>query len=357
MQHFKEVTLGGADSGRIERSADSRESRQILFSVLAIICVLIIGTAGFLLIEGWPLLDAFYMTVITLSTVGFGEVHPLSMYGRLFAIALIFLGVGLVAFVLPTLASKLIEQQLVWFFKGKNMQSKVDKLAEHTIFCGYGKLCAITVEQFRNEDANLVIIERSPSKAALARAEGLLVVEGDASLDEVLIAAGIHRAKRLVSLLPKDSENLYVIMTSKELNPKLLLLSRAEDQVGEKRLLRAGASRIFSPYRLAGTKIANGLIRPYVTDFLDLASTGSGQQLTIEELKIPVGSPLVGVALKDSGIRQKGNIIVAAMISPQGEMSVNPSGETILEEESTLIGVGQKSDFEVLGEIVTGGKV
>ena len=292
------------------------------------------------------------MTVIMLSTVGFQEVHPLSDLGREFAIVLIFMGVGLAMAVLPRLAGLILERQMLWIFKHGDEQRMIDKLTEHTILCGYGKLCHVVAGELREGGVNFVIIDKSEALADEARQSGLLVIKGDATTDATLMAAGIKEATRLVTLMPSQSDNLYTIMTARELNPNLYVISRAEDESGERRLIQAGANRIISPYRLGGQKIATGLLKPHVTEFLDLATDKSGSGLCIEELKVAQGSPLAGLTLEQSALRQKTNVMIAAVIAKGGTMSINPGGDTLIEVGTTLIGLGKKSDFAALENLM-----
>jgi len=334
--------------------ANTREWYELLLSLFAIVTVLAFGTYGYHLLEGWSLFDSLYMTTITLSTVGFMEVHPMSQAGRAFTIGLIFVGVG-VAMGLLTLAARIvIEHQITWIFERGNMQQHIDKLREHTIFCGYGRLSRFAIEKLVEGNMPIVVIDKNEEKINDAIADGHLAIHGDAAMDEVLLQAGVDRANRLVSLLATDSDNLYVILTSKELNPSLFILSRSEDELGERRLKRAGADRIISPYRVGGSKIAEGLMRPHVTEFLDIAASSGAGELEIEEILIPNDSPVQGMTLKGSNIRQKTNIIVAAIIPPSGKMVFNPSGETLIESGSTLIGMGLRSDFRELERLLLG---
>lgn len=332
----------------------SQLNREIAVLLFAIVLLIAFGTTGFMLIEGWDLLDSVYMTVTTVATVGFGEVHQLSDAGRVFTILLIILGVGLFAFVLTTLSSKIIQKQLVWVLRHRKMNDAIDKLEKHTIICGYGRLSRIAAKALQEAKHPFVIVDKDEGRVSEARDSGYLAMNGDATLDETLLSAGVKRAERLVCLMPKDADNLYVILTSRELSPNLFILSRAEDDAGEKRLQRAGANRIVAPYRVGGQKIVDGLLRPYVTDFIDLAAPSSGVDLQIEQIRVPSQSPLASKSLKDSGLRQKTNVIIAAIISQNGEMHFNPSGDTMIEAGVTLIGMGSKRDFVELEKMVIG---
>lgn len=329
---------------------------ELTLPLIAIFLVTLFGVVGYMLIEGWSFLDALYMTVITFATIGYGETHPLSQSGRLFTIVLIVIGLGVVAVIFTAITQKIVQRQFVLVFNQKKMFDAINKLRGHTIICGYGRLARIAAAELKRADTPLVLIERDPTRAAEARSSGYLVVEGDATIEDVLLTAGLQRAESVVSLLPKDSDNLYVILTSREIGPDLYILSRAEDEAGEKRLRRAGASRLMSPYRIGGHKIAEGLLRPHVTDFLDLASAGSHSHFQIEEIQIPNQSPLIGVSLRDAELRKKTNVIVAAIISKIGEMSFNPAGDTIIEGGATFIALGKRPELTLLENLLVGGR-
>lgn len=317
-------------------------NREILLPILAIAAIVVVGTIGYHLIEGWSYFDSLYMTIITLSTVGFGELKELSQEGRIFTIFLIIVGVGVVTVLVTSFASKLIEKQFDWIVGRRKMRNRLKKVSGHTVVCGYGRLSQIACEDLKTH-CELVIIEQDERLVEIAQSEGFLIIRGDATAEDVLLDAGVSRAAKLVSLLPKDSDNLYAVLTSRELNSDLYILTRAEDAQGEVRLRRAGADRIIAPYRAAGRKVSDALMRPHVADFLELAA--SGADLQIEEIKISADSPLSGCSLQESNLRQKTNIIIVAIISSGGETIFNPSGSTIIEPDSMLIGLGQRGDF------------
>jgi len=340
------------DTSLLSKGKESHKLYELILSLFAIFTVLLAGTLGYILIEGWHWFDALYMTVITLTTVGFGEVHPLSEHGRLFTIVIMLLGVGVAMLVLTTLAKIALEQQIFWIFERKGMQKLIDSLSKHTIVCGYGRLSNVAVQRLAEHGTPLVVVDVKEDRILAAENSGYLAVQGDAAEEEVLLRAGVKRASRLVSLLPKDSDNLYVILTAKELNPDIFIVSHAEDDVGEKRMRQAGAQRIISPYRVGGNKVAEGLLRPHVTEFLDIAATGADGDLMIEEILIPEKSPMDGRTLQESELRQKTNIIVAAVISKAGSMKFNPSGDTLIESGATLIGMGHRRDFGALEKLL-----
>ncbi len=325
-----------------------------------LLCILLalvfgFGTLGYMFLEGWSAFDSFYMTVITLATIGYGESHPLSMAGRAFTIVLIFLGLGIFTVLVGSVSRAVLEGQFNRIFdRSRKMRERVDQLVNHTIFCGFSRLSRIAAAELRRAGEEIVVIEADEARGREAEQAGFLVIYGDATLDESLTSAGVARAKRLVTLLPRDSDNVYVTLTARELNTALYVVSRAEDEVGEKRLKRAGVNRIVSAYRIAARKLADGLMRPYITDFFDIAGTGTAGW-KIEEIKIPVTSAICGKTLRDLALRQTANVSIAAIISPDGKFQLNPQGDTTLVAESTLIAVGWQSDIQALEVLVVGG--
>lgn len=329
--------------------------RELRIPILVILGVTAFGVVGYWWIEGWNIFDALYMTVITLSTTGFLEVHEMSHSGRVFTMLLLFLGVAVVAGVFTTLTQKVIQRQFSVEFQRKRIMDAIHKVSDHAIVCGYGRLARVVSERLRRGGMPVVVIEKDELRAQQALEAGHLVLQEDASNEEVLLKAGVTKAMHLISLLPKDADNLYVILTSRELAPHIDILSRAEDETGEKRLKRAGANRVISPYRVGGQKIADGILKPHVSHFLDLAFSGSEQGLEIEQIRIPDASPLNGMTLQDAAFRQRANVIIAAIINAGGEMVFNPAGNTAIEAGTTFIALGTKDALGQLESILLQG--
>jgi voltage-gated potassium channel len=335
------------------RSATRRQ--ELVFYGAVVLGVLLCGTLGYTIIEGWHPFDAFYMTVITLATIGYGETHPLTTGGRVFTILLIFVGVGLGTVVLGAVGRTIIEGQLLRVFdRSKRMREQLEVVKDHYIFCGFSRLSRMAINELRSTDVPLVVIEADETRAREAEQQGILVVHGNATVDESLVQAGIARATKLITLLPRDSDNLYVILTARELNPSLYIVSRAEDELGEKRLKRAGVDKLISAYRLAARKLTDGLLRPYVTDFFEIATAGK-DGYKIEQITVGRDSPVCGKNLGELSLRQRANVGIAAVVSPDGKLELAPSGDTVLDAESTLIAIGLKTDIAVLEGIVLNG--
>lgn len=354
MTQFKPIPTIQNEPG-ISHNRTSLQSRQrFAIYTLLVIFIFAFGTAGYTLIEGWHPFDAFYMTVITLATIGYGEIHDLSVWGRAFTIILIFVGLGVGTIALGSLWQSVVEGQLNRLFDRRHkVQERLKETKNHTIFCGFSRLGKFAAEELRRSGSEVVVIENNEVRALDAEALGFLVVRGDATLDDTLLLAGLPRAKRLISLLPRDSDNLYVILTAREVSPSLFIVSRAEDDVGEKRLKRAGVNRLVSTYSLAARKLADGLLRPNVTDFFETAGTGR-DGWKMEEIRIPNDSQVIGKTLKDLSLRQTAKVGISAVISPEGNLEINPSGDTALFAGSTLIAIGWKQDITALEKLILG---
>jgi voltage-gated potassium channel len=327
---------------------DSPRRPSVALYLAGVAAIFFFGSAGYSLIEGWSLFDSFYMTVITLATIGYGETHPLTTSGRAFTILLIFIGLGLGTVLLGSAWQSLVEAQLNRMFdRRRKMLDRIEKLAGHTIFCGYSRLGKQAAIELSYSGVQVVVIETSDVRAADAEDAGFLVVRGDATLEETMRAAGIERANRIVSLLPRDSDNLYVILTAREISSSIHIVARSEDEVGEKRLRRAGADQLISTFSLAARKLADGLLRPQITEFFEVAGTGK-DGWKIEEIRIPPTSPVCGQSLKQLSLRQTAKVGIAAVVSQSGELEINPDGATLLEAGSVLIAIGWKRDLETL---------
>jgi len=320
--------------------------RRIIYSFCLIALVISFGTFGYIAIEGWDFLDSLYMTIITLTTVGFKEVHDLSFNGKLFTIILIIGGVGTVLYSLSTGAKFVLEGELQEIFGRKRLEKKLNDLKDHYIVCGYGRMGKIIARELKHERLDFVVIEKSGG--ILDDKADFLVIEGDATKDELLKKAGIERAKCLISVLPTDAENLYVVLSARGLKPDLLIVARAGEEGSEKKLLRAGADRVVSPYHIGGLRMAHTVLKPAVVDFIEFATKSGNIDLQIEEITIMEGSGLVGLTLDQCGIGRDLGIIIVAIKKQSGEMKFNPNHLSILSAGDTLIAVGETTKLEIL---------
>lgn len=337
-----------------DNAISSAGFRSIIRGVVLLTLVLLLGTAGYMVIEGWPLLESFYMTVITITTVGYGEVGTVSEPGRIFTVFLIFAGMGIMAYTLGIVAQIMVEFQVRDLIGRRKLGLKLKNIKDHYILCGYGRIGVVIADELKSNGIHLMVIDQDPQSKEKLRQQGIPYIIDDATSEEVLVEAGIMRAKGLVTVVLSDADNLFITMTARGMNPDLFILSRADQEATEKKLLRAGANKVVMPYRLGGLRMVHTILRPAVTDFFDFAMQDKNIELKMEELKVLEKSKLNGVRLMDSGIRQEMNVIIVAIRDKQGNMSFNPSSKVAMEAGTTLIALGPIGDLEKLGRILSG---
>lgn len=330
----------------------SETRRKILLPAVLIILVSATGTIGYMAIEGWNFRESLYMTIITLTTVGFREVHALSPMGEYFTMVLLIGGVGIILYVLATEARIIFEGELQDVFGRRRLEKKIRELKDHYILCGYGRMGRIIVRELKAKGVSIVVIEQG--HVTQFDDEGVLILEGDATDDDVLMSAGIDKAKGLVSVLPTDAENLYVVLSARELNPKLFVVARASDEGAEQKMLRAGATRVVSPYLTGGLKIAHTVLKPAVMDFIEVATKAGSIEIQMEEVPVHKDSKLAGMALYQSGIGEDLGVIIVAIKSKVGVMRFNPTSKTIIQEGDTLIALGEESKLIELEKMARG---
>lgn len=303
--------------------------------------LIVAGTIGYIVIEGWPWLDALYMTMITLSTVGYGEVHDVSQVGRIFTMFLVFFGVGFTLFIAGAVMQFVVDGRLRVFLGRRRLDQQIGRLRDHYIICGYGRIGRVLCKKLRRKPIQMVVIEMDPELTSAMEEDGVLYIVGNASDESVLRKAGIEHAKMLVSILATDTDNVFLVLTARQLNPDLYIIARASRDESASKLIAAGASKVESPYNVGAARMANSILRPTVTDFLDLAFAHKRKDIQMEELPVHTTSPLVDVMLKDSGIRANYNCIIIAIKSSDGDMTFNPSFEYKIKNGDTLIAVGE----------------
>ena len=319
---------------------------------IAVLCVPVVlallGTAGYRIIEGWPLFDALYMTVITITTVGFLEVQPLSRDGRTFTMLLALGGIFTLFYAAMELIRGVVSGEVRSAIGRQRMERSLADLKGHLVVCGFGRMGRLACQEFSNLGQPFVVVDRDAAVLqGFALAHGIPLV-GDATSDEVLKRAGVERARGLVTLAASDAENLYISMSARFLNEKLFIVARAEGEGAERKLTRAGANRVVSPYTIGGQRVAQAVVRPAVVDFIELATSSQHLELQIEEIEVRAASALAGHSLKDSGIRQKLGIIIVAIKKPDGRMVFNPEGELVIEPGDRLITLGHRQQLDRL---------
>ncbi len=327
-----------------------RALRNVRFLSAALLCVVLIGTAGFHYIEHWSWFDGFYMVLTTLTTIGYGEVHALSPVGRYFNVAIILAGVGLVFLILGALGQALLEFEFNNLFGRRRMEREIARLNSHYIICGAGRVGRAVARQLESKPAQFIILESDAAKADRIRAEyNWLVVHADATLEAQLLAARIDHAAGLVAATTTDATNTYVVLTARSLNPTLKIIARASEESAEKHMRTAGADQVVSPYGFAGFRIAEAFLRPNVINFIEVAlQRGSELGLEMEELTIDPSSVYVGQSLRSSGIRQELGVNVLA-IKREGEpMEYSPVPDALLGAGNHLIVMGEPSRLREL---------
>jgi voltage-gated potassium channel len=323
--------------------------KQLLISAALIVFVIASGATGYRLIEGWGWLDALYMTVITITTIGFREVHDLSGEGRSFTMLLILFSLGVVFYSLNNAARLLIEGELKDVFGRKRVQKTIEKLRGHYIVCGYGRMGKIICRELAEKGADFVVIEKEAEVEPAVGCEPL-ILKGDATKDETLRAAGIENAKGLITVLPTDAENVYVVLSARGLNPSLNIVARAVVEGAEQKLLRAGANRVVSPYHIGGLRIAHTVLKPTVVDFIEFTTQKGEVGLDMVEVPVGGGSALAGKTIGESGIGRELEVIIMAMKKADGTMRINPTHKDEIEEGDTLVVIGEAAKLRALEE-------
>jgi voltage-gated potassium channel len=311
------------------------------------------GTVGYMVIEGWSIGDSLYMTVITVTTVGYGEVQKLSDSGRFFTILLLLLSIAIAGYSVSTLISFIFEGQIVQLMRGRRMHRSISNLSDHYIICGCGVVGKEVALEFKHAGVPFVIIERDPDNSELGRDESILFVEGDAEEEDTLTEAGIERAKGLVAALRQDENNVFVVLTARQMQPELTIVARAAEEKTEGKLIRAGADRVISPYQIAGRRIASVILRPTVMNFLDVVVEGGDVTMRLEEVTVRGGCDLVGKALRDSGIGKRTGAIIIGIHGRDGNARVDRTSETplstvVIEEGDVLIALGSEDHIKTL---------
>ena len=324
---------------------------KLFYPILVITAVIAYGTIGYMLIEGWNVLDSLYMTVITLTTVGYEEVHVLSDTGRLFSIVLMISGIGAMFYALGVGARVLLEGELRYILGRKRLSKKIENLKNHYIICGFGRMGKIICSELMQNKAPFVVIEGDPEIVATMDAD-ILALQGDATQDSVLKEAGIERAKGLISVLASDASNLYVVLSARGLNPNLNIVARASEEGAEQKLMRAGADNVVSPYFIGGIRIAHTILKPAVVDFIEFATKSGNLELQMEEVKVSAGSRIKGQSLDECGIRKDLGIIIVAIKRESGEMEFNPTSASVIREGDTLVAMGETKQLDALEDFV-----
>lgn len=322
--------------------------RRLSVSGALLLIILALGTFGYMLIEDAGFLDSLYMTIITITTVGYDETFPLGSQGRIFTIFLILIGVGFVLYVFSKITEDVIEGGLQKSIGRMKMKKRVARLRDHLIVCGYGRIGKVICKILEENNRSFVVIEKNPHKIQAIADCGHLVLEGEASDDRILKEAGIEKAKGLIAVVSSDADTVYITLSARGIRPDVFIMARSSGEEGaETKLIRAGANKVLSPYFIGATRMAQQLVRPTVIDFIDLAVHGGELGLRLEEMVVK--SPqLAGKSLMDSGIRKDHDLIVVAIKRKHGEMMFNPNPGTVINVSDTLVVLGGQENIKAL---------
>ncbi|MDY6827591.1 MAG: potassium channel protein [Bacillota bacterium] len=321
---------------------------KVLLMFLLLFVLIFGGTSGYMVVEGMAFLDALYMTVITISTVGFREVRELSDSGRLFTIFLISAGLFIAGFAVTVVTSFVIEGEFRFILRRRMMEKNVSKLKDHYIICGSGETGHYIVDQFKKRKVPFVVLEADPAKVEQIVEQGSLAILGDATIEEDLLKAGIKRATGVLCCLANDADNVFTVLTARELNPDLFIVSRAIDDKADLKLLKAGANKTVSPNEIGGVRMASLVLRPAVVSFLDVITRAGGMIIDLEEVSIGKGSALDGISLAEASIPERTGLIVMAVKRNSDETRINPGPDCTLQENDALIVLGQEEQVEKL---------
>ena len=327
-------------------------TKHLITSVLLTLLIIVLGTTGYMIIEGWDIFDSLYMTVITITSVGYGEVHEIGKAGRLFTVFLIIIGIGFVIYVAGAVVRFMLEGQIRTILGRRRLDKKIDRLRNHYIICGYGRIGRLLCKNIQKKSIDLVVIEKNEELRQLMDEDGVLYVLGNAADEATLINAGVKHAKSLVAVLGTDTDNVFLVLTARQLKPDLHITARASHEESKAKLRAAGANKVESPYDIGALSMAQRILRPTVTNFLDQALDDQRQDIHMEEMSVSPSSRLINLMLKDSGIRQNYNLIIIAIKKLDGAMLFNPSFESIIKAGDTLIAVGKSESLQKLEEVL-----
>ncbi len=331
----------------------SRLVHRILF-IAGLLCItLLIGTTGFVLIEGYTWFEGFYMTLTTITTIGYQELRPLSHAGRIFNTFLILFGVSGLFLSFGAMTQTIIELELQDLYNKRRNKRMINRLENHFIVCGFGRVGRNASYEMQRAKASFLVIDRSEQRVAKASSAGMLAVVADATRDDDLRDAGVLRARGLIAALPSDAENLFIILSAKTLNPKLTVVTRvSEEEAGEK-LRRAGADTVFTPYAMAGRQLAGALLRPHVVEFLDFAASNMASKVTTEQICVAPRTALAGKTLGQLSDLRNSGVIVLAIRKQRGETIFNPPAESEIAAGDFLIVMGEQPGLQKLEQILT----
>ena len=334
----------------------NRIVRRFIYLLAAVGITLATGTVGFVLIDHYPPFDAFYMTLITMTTVGYGEVHPLSHAGRVFNSFLIAFGVTTIFIAIGAMTQTIIEREFGEAIGKRRNKRMIDKLKNHYIICGFGRVGRGAAAELLHAGVPFVVVDTNPDRVERAIFAGMLAVAADATNDDTLRQVGIERARGLVAALATDADNLFVLLSAKGLNPHIYVAARAAEEGAEAKMRRAGADAVFAPYSLTGHRLAQSLLRPHVVQFLDFTTKDIGMDIAIEQVRVAENSEMVGKSLQEMQLGRNFGVTVMAIRRADGHMLFNPAADTAVEGGDFLIVMGKPENLSTLENLVAESK-
>ena len=316
--------------------------------------LILVGSFGYMFIENWSFMDGLYMTIITLASVGYGEVNPVSFEGRIFTVVLILLGVGFFVYVGGNVIQFLVEGRIRLVLGRRKLDTQINKLKGHYIICGYGRIGRVLARFLIARYIDVVVIENSESRIARLDDDDILYLIGDAKDEAILERAGIQRAKGIITAVATDADNVFLVIIAKQLNPNLFIVARAEQNAVKKTLMAAGANKVISPYDLGARRMAHAILRPTVIRYLEMAFADDSVDIQIEEIRVNQRSKLVGLTMQESGIRQDYDLMIMVIRKADDTMRFNPKADTIIEADDVMVVVGSAKDIKRLERVLQG---
>src|SRR5260370_5872411 len=326
---------------------------RIRYALLALLAAIIFGTIGFHFIERWPLADSLYVTVQTLTTVGYGDQTPRSGVGRMFAVAVMLIGAGGVALAISTIVQSVVQSELVATFGQRRRSRRMSKLSNHFVVCGSGRVGSHLVRDLLRKNESFVVIEQNQQRAAEFAQRGVNVLVSDATMEETLRESRVEHARGLAACLPDDADNVYVVLTAQDLNPNLRIVARAAEEQAEAKLLRAGANHVVAPTIIGGHRMAVALTKPAISEFMD-SITADELGLAFEQVEEDAASGLVGQELRATPIRAELGVVIISIPRQNGEKLFNPAGDAAIENSGILIALCRADSLMKLNELARG---
>jgi voltage-gated potassium channel len=316
--------------------------------------VTLIGTLGYMVIDGWSAWDAFYMTIISVTTVGYGYPRTLSRAGEIWTTLVLLAGVSTLFYTASLVMALMVEGGLYRRIEARRFTRMLDTLTDHYIICGYGRIGSIIAEEFRKQNIPFVVVDRNPERVHEVMEQGGLAVQADASREDVLSKIRIDRARGLIAAVGTDAENVYTVLTARVLRADIFIIARVESPDAEPKLRRAGANRVISPYLLGGIQMAQTALRPAVVDFMRLATSSSSIDLAAEQVAIGGESRLVGQSIKDADLRRSFGVVVVAIQRASGQMEFNPPPDCVMAAGDQLVVLGHPDQLKTLDRFAKG---